>query len=216
MKIHPPNRAGLHLQLSLSRVFGTAALLALTLAAVADCMAASSRPTNFLLITADNLVYGDLGCFGNREVRTPNLDTLAREGVRCTACAMVDQPIAALVRDLKQRGLLEDTLVVCGSEFGRTALGENRPSFSNVIGRDHHPNAFSIWLAGGGIKGGQVVGETDDVAWNVTKDPVHVHDLHATILHLFGFDHTKLTYRFQGRDFRLTDVAGHVVEKLFV
>ena len=130
-------------------------------------------------------------------------------------CAMADQPIAALVKDLKQRGLLEDTLVVCGSEFGRTALGENRPGAKSVTGRDHHPNAFSLWLAGGGIKGGQVVGATDDIAWNVAKDPVHVHDLHATMLHLFGFDHTRLTYRFQGRDFRLTDVAGRVVEKLF-
>ncbi|MEY4938492.1 MAG: hypothetical protein RIQ93_227 [Verrucomicrobiota bacterium] len=129
-------------------------------------------------------------------------------------CAMADQPIAALVKDLKQRGLLEDTMVICGSEFGRTALGENRPG-AKVTGRDHHPNAFSLWLAGGGIKGGQVIGETDDIAWNVTKDPVHVHDLHASILHLFGFDHTRLTYRFQGRDFRLTDVAGHVVPKLF-
>ena len=129
-------------------------------------------------------------------------------------CAMADQPIAALVKDLKQRGLLEDTLVVCGSEFGRTALGENRPGAKAITGRDHHPNAFSIWLAGGGIKGGQVVGETDDIAWNVTKDPVHVHDLHATILHLFGFDHTRLTYRFQGRDYRLTDVHGHVVNQL--
>jgi uncharacterized protein (DUF1501 family) len=129
-------------------------------------------------------------------------------------CAMADQPIAALVKDLKQRGLLNDTLVICGSEFGRTALGENRPGAKAVTGRDHHPNAFSIWLAGGGIKGGQVVGETDDIAWNVTKDPVHVHDLHATILHLFGFDHTRLTYRFQGRDYRLTDVHGRVVNQL--
>ena len=130
-------------------------------------------------------------------------------------CALVDQPIAALIKDLKQRGLLEDTLVVCGSEFGRTALGENRPGYRVVTGRDHHPNAFSLWLAGGGIKGGQVIGETDDIAWNVTKDPVHVHDLHATMLHLFGFDHTKLTYRFRGRDFRLTDVAGEVMPKFF-
>ncbi len=129
-------------------------------------------------------------------------------------CALVDQPIAALLKDLKQRGLLEDTLVVCGSEFGRTALGENRPGFKSVTGRDHHPGAFSVWLAGGGVKGGQVIGETDEIAWNVVSDPVHVHDLHATILHLFGFDHTKLTYRFQGRDFRLTDVSGRVVAKL--
>jgi len=129
-------------------------------------------------------------------------------------CLMADQPIAALVKDLKQRGMLEDTLVVCGSEFGRTSLGENRPGSRSVTGRDHHPNAFSLWLAGGGIKGGQVIGETDDIAWNVTKDPVHVHDLHATMLHLVGFDHTRLTYRFQGRDFRLTDVHGHVIEKM--
>jgi len=129
-------------------------------------------------------------------------------------CLMADQPIAALIKDLKQRGMLEDTLVVCGSEFGRTALGENRPGINVVTGRDHHPNAFSIWLAGGGVKGGQVIGETDDIAWNVVKDPVHVHDLHATILHLFGFDHMRLTYRFQGRDFRLTDVHGKVVDQM--
>ena len=130
-------------------------------------------------------------------------------------CLMADQPIAALVKDLKQRGLLEDTLVVCGSEFGRTALGENRPGSKSVTGRDHHPNAFSLWLAGGGIKGGQIIGKTDDIAWNVAEDPVHVHDLHASILHLFGFDHTRLTHRFQGRDYRLTDVAGRVVPPLF-
>jgi hypothetical protein len=130
-------------------------------------------------------------------------------------CAMADQPIAALVKDLKQRGMLDDTMVICGSEFGRTALGENRPGIATVTGRDHHPNAFSLWLAGGGIKGGQVIGETDDIAWNVTKDPVHVHDLHASILHLFGFDHTRLTYRFQGRDYRLTDVHGQLVNQLF-
>jgi uncharacterized protein (DUF1501 family) len=130
-------------------------------------------------------------------------------------CAMADQPIAALVKDLKQRGMLEDTMVICGSEFGRTARGENRPGTATVTGRDHHPNAFSLWLAGGGIKGGQVIGATDDIAWNVTKDPVHVHDLHATLLHLLGFDHTRLTYRFQGRDYRLTDVHGQVVNQLF-
>ena len=127
---------------------------------------------------------------------------------------MADQPIAALLKDLKQRGLLDETLVVWGSEFGRTPLGENRVGYQAVTGRDHHPFAFSLWMAGGGIKGGQVIGETDDIGWNVVKDPVHVNDLHATILHLFGIEHTKLTYRFQGRDFRLTDVAGKVVEKL--
>ncbi|WP_166820262.1 DUF1501 domain-containing protein [Thalassoroseus pseudoceratinae] len=128
---------------------------------------------------------------------------------------MVDQPIAALLKDLKQRGLLDETLVVWGSEFGRTPVGENRKGFKRVTGRDHHPHAFCVWMAGGGIQGGQVIGETDEIGWNPTKDPVHVHDLHATILHLFGLDHTRLTYRFQGRDFRLTDVHGHVVHKLF-
>jgi hypothetical protein len=127
---------------------------------------------------------------------------------------MVDQPIAALLKDLKQRGLLDTTLVVWGSEFGRTALGENRPGFKKVTGRDHHPNAFSLWMAGGGVQGGQVYGATDEFAWNVTKDPVSMHDFHATILHLFGMNHTHLTYRFQGREFRLTDVHGEVVKAL--
>jgi hypothetical protein len=129
-------------------------------------------------------------------------------------CQMVDQPIAALLKDLKQRGLLDTTLVVWGSEFGRTALGENRPGNKAITGRDHHPGAFSLWMAGGGIKGGQVYGATDDFAWHVDRDPVSIHDFHATILHLFGMDHTKLTYRFQGRDFRLTDVHGEVVKGL--
>jgi hypothetical protein len=127
---------------------------------------------------------------------------------------MADQPIAALLQDLKQRGLLDSTLVVWGSEFGRTPLGENRKGYEKVTGRDHHPFAFSIWLAGGGVRGGQVIGETDEIGWQVTKDPIHINDLHATLLHLFGLDHERLTYRFQGRDFRLTDVAGKVVGKL--
>jgi len=127
---------------------------------------------------------------------------------------MVDQPIAALLNNLKPRGLPDTTLVVWGSEFVRTALGENRPGFKKVTGRDHHPYAFSLWMAGGGIKGGQVHGATDDFAWHVAQDPVPIHDFHATILHLFGMDHTKLTYRFQGRDFRLTDVHGQVVKGL--
>ena len=125
-----------------------------------------------------------------------------------------DEPVAALLADLKQRGLLDSTLVVWGSEFGRTPLGENRKGYKTVTGRDHHPFAFSMWMAGGGVKGGQVIGETDEIGWNITKDPIHINDLHATILHLFGLDHTRLTYRFQGRDFRLTDVAGNVVHKL--
>ena len=129
-------------------------------------------------------------------------------------CLMADQPIAAMLKDLKQRGLLDSTLVVWGSEFGRTPLGENRGGSTSVTGRDHHPYAFSLWLSGGGVKGGQIVGETDEIGWNITQDPIHVNDLHATILHLFGLEHNRLTYRFQGRDFRLTDVAGKVVEKL--
>jgi hypothetical protein len=129
-------------------------------------------------------------------------------------CKMADQPIAALLADLKRRGLLDTTLVIWASEFGRTPLGENRPGFKAVNGRDHHPFAFSLWMAGGGIKGGQVLGKTDELGWNVVEDPIHVNDFHATILRLFGLDHLKLTYRFQGRDFRLTDVGGKVVERL--
>ncbi|HJT76482.1 MAG TPA: DUF1501 domain-containing protein [Gemmataceae bacterium] len=129
-------------------------------------------------------------------------------------CGMADQPIAALLRDLKQRGLLDSTLVVWLSEFGRTPLGENRPGFPAVTGRDHHPFAFTIWMAGGGVRAGQTVGKTDDIGWNVVEDPIHVNDFHATLLHLFGLNHLKLTYRFQGRDFRLTDVAGKVVPQL--
>jgi hypothetical protein len=128
-------------------------------------------------------------------------------------CREVDQPAAALVRDLKQRGLLEQTLVIWGGEFGRTPMNEarNRDGF---IGRDHHPHAFSIWMAGGGIKAGMTFGETDELGYHVVQDPVHVHDLQATILHVMGLDHTRLTFRSQGRDFRLTDVHGEVVHGL--
>ncbi len=111
--------------------------------------------------------------------------------------------------DLKQRGMLQDTLVIWGGEFGRTPMVQGSSD-----GRDHHPNAFSMWMAGGGIKGGVVLGETDDLGFNAVKDSVHVNDLHATILQLLGFDHTKLTYKFQGRPFRLTDVKGEIVGKL--
>ena len=127
---------------------------------------------------------------------------------------MADQPIAALIKDLKRRGLLDDTLVIWGSEFGRTPLGENRPGRDFNTGRDHHPFGFSIWLAGGGIRGGQVLGKTDDIGWHAVENRVHVNDFHATLLHLFGLDHERLTYRFQGRDFRLTDVGGKVVKSL--
>lgn len=124
---------------------------------------------------------------------------------------MADQPIAALIQDLKQRGLLEDTLVVWGSEFGRTPLGENRNGSPNVTGRDHHPFAFTMLMAGGGIKAGHTYGETDEIGWSIVRDPVDLHDFHATLLHQFGFDHLRLTHRFQGRDFRLTDVSGRVI-----
>ncbi len=125
-------------------------------------------------------------------------------------CAQVDQASAALVLDLKQRGLLDDTLVIWGGEFGRTPMGENRAT----VGRDHHVDAFTMWLAGGGTKPGLIFGETDELGFGVVRDPVHVHDLHATLLHQLGFDHERLTYRFQGRDFRLTDVHGQVVKGL--
>lgn len=125
-------------------------------------------------------------------------------------CKDTDQASAALVKDLKQRGLLDDTLVLWGGEFGRTPMVQG----GTDDGRDHHPNAFTMWMAGGGIKPGITLGKSDDLGFNVIEDRVHVHDLHATILHLLGFDHTKLTYRFQGRDFRLTDVAGEVATKL--
>ncbi len=126
-------------------------------------------------------------------------------------CREVDQGQAALVMDLKARGLLKDTLVIWGGEFGRTPMGENR----DTTGRNHHIDAFTMWFAGGGVKPGQVLGETDELGFNAVADPMHVHDIHATILHLLGLDHTKLTFRFQGRDFRLTDVHGHVMTKLF-
>jgi len=124
-------------------------------------------------------------------------------------CKDTDQPAAALVKDLKQRGLLDTTLVVWGGEFGRTPMSQG-----GTDGRDHHPNAFTMWMAGGGIRRGITLGETDELGFNVTADKVHVHDLHATMLHLLGFDHTRLTYKFQGRPFRLTDVHGQLVEKL--
>jgi hypothetical protein len=129
-------------------------------------------------------------------------------------CGMADRPVAALLKDLKRRGLLDETLVIWASEFGRTPLGENRGGNPNATGRDHHPFAYTIWMAGGGTRGGTVLGKTDEIGWGVVEDPVHVNDFHATILHLFGLDHLRLSYRFQGRDFRLTDVAGKLVPKL--
>ena len=126
-----------------------------------------------------------------------------------------DRPFAAVIKDLKSRGLFNDTIVVCGSEFGRTPVAEvGAGAMGQGTGRDHNPFGFSMWLAGGGIKGGTVHGATDDFGFKAIEKPVHVHDLHATILHLLGIDHTKLTYRYSGRDFRLTDVAGNVVKEI--
>jgi hypothetical protein len=129
------------------------------------------------------------------------LDLRARE---------VDKPCAALIRDLKQRGLLDNTLVVWGGEFGRTPMGENR----ETIGRNHHIDAYTVWFAGGGIKPGVTIGETDELGFGPVEDRIHVHDVQATILHLLGLDHRRLTYRFQGRDFRLTDLYGDVATKI--
>jgi Protein of unknown function (DUF1501) len=126
-----------------------------------------------------------------------------------------DQASAALIMDLKQRGLLEDTLVVWGGEFGRTVYCQGRLT-ADDYGRDHHPRCFTLWMAGAGVKPGITHGETDDYCYNITRDPVHVHDLQATILHCLGIDHTRLTYKFQGRHFRLTDVHGEVLNKVLV
>jgi len=130
-----------------------------------------------------------------------------------TQCYDTDQPSAALVEELKERGLLEDTLVIWGGEFGRSVYSQGELTRTNH-GRDHHPRCFSIWLAGGGVKPGAIIGETDDFSYNVIKDPVHIHDLNATALHLLGLDHTRLTVRHQGRDYRLTDVHGKVVNQI--
>ena len=133
-----------------------------------------------------------------------------RDGLTKKA-ATFDKPAAALIEDLEQRGLLEETLVLCTGEFGRTPFREGRTAGSSILGRDHYPDCYTVWMAGGGVKAGHVHGSTDDLGFRVASDAVHVHDLQATILHLLGFDHLKLTYRFQGRDFRLTDVHGRVI-----
>ena len=129
-------------------------------------------------------------------------------------CANTDKPAAALVKDLKRLGLLDDTLVIWGGEFGRTPMGEVRDVGGKDIGRNHHIEAFTVWLAGGGVKPGLSLGVTDEFGYAPVEDKVHVHDLQATILHLLGLEHTQLTFRFQGRDFRLTDVHGEVIKKL--
>ena len=122
-------------------------------------------------------------------------------------CQSVDRPISGLLQDLQQRGLLEETLVIWGGEFGRTPTAQGD-------GRDHHPYGFSMWMAGGGTRGGMTYGATDELGWDAIENPVHVHDLHATILHLLGLDHKQLTYHFSGRDYRLTDVYGDVVKAI--
>jgi len=129
-------------------------------------------------------------------------------------CMETDQPIAALIRDLKRRGLLNDTLVVFGSEFGRTPLNQGASQGKGLSGRDHHKDAYTMWLAGGGVKGGVSFGRTDDFGMDIVENPVHVHDLNATILHLLGLNHERLTYKYQGREFRLTDVHGRVVHEI--
>ena len=129
-------------------------------------------------------------------------------------CKATDQASAALVSDLKQRGLLDETLVVWGGEFGRTPMVESNAALGRARGRDHHPKAYSMWMAGGGIKAGTVYGTTDDLGYNIVENPVHVHDIQATLMHCLGFDHEQLTFRSQGRDFRLTDVHGHVIKAI--
>jgi hypothetical protein len=128
-------------------------------------------------------------------------------------CRETDQASAALITDLKQRGMLDETLVIWGGEFGRTVYCQGRLTETDY-GRDHHPRCFTIWMAGGGIKPGVTLGATDDYSYNVTEDPVHVHDLQATILHCLGIDHKRLTYKFQGRHFRLTDVHGELIRQV--
>jgi uncharacterized protein (DUF1501 family) len=127
----------------------------------------------------------------------------------------VDQPQAALIKDLRRRGLLDDTLVLWASEFGRTVYSQGALSPTNY-GRDHHPRCFTVWMAGGGVKPGVTYGKTDDYSYNILENPVEVHDLHATMLHLLGIDHKKITFRHQGRDFRLTDVAGNIVKPILL
>jgi uncharacterized protein (DUF1501 family) len=129
-------------------------------------------------------------------------------------CASMDRPVAALLRDLKSRGLLDETLILWGGEFGRTPFREGRTASSNLLGRDHFPDVYTMIMAGAGVKTGQMYGESDELGFSVARDKVHVHDLQATILHLMGFDHERLTFRFQGRDYRLTDVHGRVVKDL--
>lgn len=131
-------------------------------------------------------------------------------------CETMDRPVAALIKDLKQRGMLDETLIIWGGEFGRTPFREGRTAAGSVLGRDHYPDCFTMFMAGGGTKGGFNYGSTDELGFSIAENPVHIHDLQATWMHLLGFDHTKLTYRFQGRDYRLTDVHGNVIKPLLL
>ena len=148
--------------------------------------------------------------FGNGQPWDSHEDILVHQKLARQA----DKPMAALLKDLKARGLLDETIVICGSEFGRTPAVENSAAVKVQNGRDHNPYGFTVWVAGGGFKGGTVYGATDDFGFKAVEKPVHVHDLHATILHQLGIDHTKLTYHYSGRDFRLTDVEGNVIREI--
>ena len=149
-------------------------------------------------------------CGSFSSITAPGIITPGCRRRSATTCQQVDQPSAGLIQDLKERGLLDDTLVIWAGEFGRTVYSQGKLT-ADDYGRDHHPRAFTIWMAGGGVKPGITLGETDDYGYNITADPVHVHDLNATILRCLGIDHTRLTYKYQGRNFRLTDTAGRVV-----
>lgn len=185
------------------------------------------EPENYTFLGGGPNVYKE---FANRCLLARRL---VERGVRCVTimhaswdhhfnldpqlaynAGMLDQPVAALIKDLKQRGMLDETLVICAGEFGRTPLGENRDGNKLTTGRDHHPYAFSLWMAGGGVQGGQVIGATDEIGWSPIEDPIHINDWHATILHLFGFDHHRLKHPYKGLDVRLTDQGGKVVNKL--
>ena len=158
-------------------------------------------------------VWPSEACVSFSFITAAGINTTIYRATLRLQCKSVDQPSAALIQDLKQRGLLDDTLVLWGGEFGRTVYCQGKLMETNY-GRDHHPRCFSVWMAGGGIKPGITYGETDDFSYNVVADPVHVHDIQATILHCLGIDHKRLTFKFQGRHFRLTDVAGEVVRPL--
>jgi hypothetical protein len=203
------------MQASVPEVMDISKETAATLAAYGAEPGASSFANNCLLarrLVEQGVRYVQLFDWGwdfhGTEPKTGLTDGLTNKW------AQTDKPIAALIRDLKQRGLLDDTLIICGGEFGRTPFREGRTSGSKILGRDHYPDCFTMWLAGGGVKAGLNFGQTDELGFGVVENKVQVHDLQATIMYLLGFDHERLTFRFQGRDYRLTDVAGRVVHDL--